>query len=311
MEKVRVLSHYGGADALGIPADLRGRVEVIEVAQDGPLPDDAAGEVLVSRRRATNINDAAERVKWIHVVGTGVDNLDIARLSRLAVVTNSRGAAGVPIAEWVLATLLAYEKQLPESWMGSPRDWDTKPSIGTLVGKELALIGLGSIGTEVATRALAFGMQVRALRRSAASSPVDGVAVVRSVGELLAGADYLVLACALTPETRHIVDVAALQLVKPGIHIVNPARGELIDDDALHAALDDGRVARASLDATWPEPLPARHWMYRHPAVRLTGHVSWMYPGARAALTDVFVENLRRFLDGAPLQNVLDPERSY
>ena len=311
MERVRVLSHYGDADALGVPEDLRGRVEIIEVAPDGPLPDAADGDVLVGRRRASNLYEAAARVRWIHVVGTGVDNLDIAKLSRTAVVTNSRGAAGVPIGEWVMATLLAYEKQLPESWLRSRSDWDRRPDLGTLAGKTLALVGLGSIGTETAKRALAFGMRVQAMRRSPAPSAVDGVAVVPTLDDLLPAADCLVLACPLTDSTRHIIDAAALGMVKPGVHLVNPARGELIDNEALRAALDDGRVSRASLDATSPEPLPEGHWLYRHPSVRITGHVSWMYPGARAALTQTFTDNLRRYLDGADLHNVLDPEVSY
>src|SRR3954452_48850 len=311
MEKLRVLSHYGGADAIGLPDDLQRRVYIVEIPVQGPLPSGTTGDVLLARRRATNLYDAAEGVRWVHIVGAGVDGVDIGRLARTSVVTNSRGAAGVPIAEWTMATMLAYEKQLPETWITSRRQWAERPNLGTLSGKTLALVGLGSIGTETARRAVAFGLNVLALRHSGAPSPVDGVTIVTSLDELVAGADHLVLACPLTSETRHIIDGRVLTGVKPGVHLINVARGELIDDDALRVALDDGKVARASLDTTAPEPLPARHWLYRHPAVRLTAHVSWNYPGARAAQTSVFVENLRRYLAGDALINVLDPERSY
>src|SRR5438105_8434065 len=123
MEKLRVLSHYGDADAIGLPADLQQKVEIVQVPLEGPLPPGTGGDVLVARRRATNLYDAAEGVQWVHIVGTGVDGVDIGRLARTSVVTNSRGAAGVPIAEWVMATLLAYEKQLPDTWVTSAKAW--------------------------------------------------------------------------------------------------------------------------------------------------------------------------------------------
>jgi phosphoglycerate dehydrogenase-like enzyme len=296
---------------LGVPADLRGRIEIVEIPRTGPIPAGATGEVLVTKRRVDNLYDAAEGVKWIHLIGTGVDNLDIPRLAHNRVVTNAKGAAGIPIAEWTLATMLAFEKQLPETWITSDRGWEHRPALGTLYGRNLALIGLGSIGVETARRALPFGMTVRALRRSGAPSPIEGVVVVPSLDDLLATADHLVLACALTPETRHIMGPAAFAQIKRGVHLVNVARGDLIDNDALRVALDNGTVARASLDATSPEPLPRRHWLYQHPSVRLTAHTSWNYPGADAAMVESFKYNLRRYLDGDALRNVLDPQLSY
>jgi phosphoglycerate dehydrogenase-like enzyme len=311
LEKIRVLSHCGDADALGMPLDLRDRVELIVIPRSGPIPAGAAGEVLVTKRRVENIYEAAKGVQWIHIVGTGVDNLDLPRLARTSIVTNAKGAAGIPIAEWTLATMLAFEKQLPETWITSDRGWQHRPALGTLYGRTLALVGMGSIAVEAARRALPFGMRVRAVRRSDAPSPVDGVELVAALDDLLATADHLVLACALTPETRHLMGPGAFAKLKRGAHVVNVARGDLIDNDALRAALDNGTVARASLDATTPEPLPRRHWLYGHRAVRLTAHTSWNYPGADAALTQTFIENLRRYLDGASLHNVLDPELSY
>jgi phosphoglycerate dehydrogenase-like enzyme len=110
---------------------------------------------------------------------------------------------------------------------------------------------------------------------------------------------------------RRLIDAEALALVRPGLHLVNIARGALVDQDALRVALDDGRVARASLDVMTPEPLPAGHWLYTHPAVRLTPHSSWANPNLLDVSIAQFVANLERFRDGHPLHGIADPEAGY
>ena len=152
--------------------------------------------------------------------------------------------------------------------------------LGWLNTRTLGLVGLGGIGVAIAERALPFGMQVRALRRRPEPSPLEGVEVVGSLEEVLPEADHLVLAAPATPRTRHLINSDTLALVKPGVHLVNIARGALVDQDALRDALDDGRVAMASLDTVDPEPLPEGHWLYSHPKVRLSAHVSWASPAA-------------------------------
>jgi len=154
-------------------------------------------------------------------------------------------------------------------------------------------------------------MRVKALRRSDGPRPVDGVAMVRSAAELVADADHVVLVAPLTDATRGIVDAELLGAMKPGVHLVNVARGPLVVEGDLRRALDDGIVARASLDTTDPEPLPAGHWMYGHPAVRVSPHISWSFPGAFSAMYEVFGENLGRYLDGQPLLSVVDPAHGY
>ncbi len=128
---------------------------------------------------------------------------------------------------------------------------------------------------------------------------------------MLPEADHLVLTAPATEATRHLVDAAALAVVKPGVHLVNIARGSLVDQDALRAALDDGRVAMASLDTVDPEPLPDGHWMYDHPGVRLTPHISWSMPGALDHLYDSFLGNLVRRSRGEPLHGTVDVAAGY
>jgi phosphoglycerate dehydrogenase-like enzyme len=287
-------------------------LELAVVPMTGPLPEDVGGEVLLTHARGSpNLAQVLARgVRWVHAYGTGVDGFPFDVLGDRP-LTCSRGASAVPIAEWVLAVLLAAEKKLPESWIHEPPAVWNVAGLGGLRGRTLGLVGFGGIGREVARRALAFGMRVLAIRRSEGAIPEPGVERARDLAALLAESDHLVLAAPATPETRHLIGDAALARAKPGLHLVNVARGELVDTDALRRALDDGRVALASLDCVDPEPVPAGHWLYTHPRVRLSPHISWSMPGALDVLIEPFVENLRRFRAGQPLLHRVDPERGY
>jgi phosphoglycerate dehydrogenase-like enzyme len=128
---------------------------------------------------------------------------------------------------------------------------------------------------------------------------------------MLPHVDHLVLAAPATPKTEHLIDADVLAEVKPGVHVVNIARGALIDQDALRVALDDGRVAMASLDVCDPEPLPAGHWLYDHPKVRLSPHISWSSPALASRIVELLIENVRRYVAGEPLEGVVDPVERY
>ena len=154
-------------------------------------------------------------------------------------------------------------------------------------------------------------MKIKALRRSLRPADTEGVEVVGTLAEVLDGADHVMIAAPLTPETRHLVNAESLAWMKPGVHLVNIARGGLIDQDALRVALDSGHVARASLDTVDPEPLPDGHWIFSHPGVRFSPHISWSMPEAQGLLHETFRENLRRYLAGAELVNVVDVQLGY
>jgi phosphoglycerate dehydrogenase-like enzyme len=229
------------------------------------------------------------------------------------VVTCARGAAAVPIAEWVIAAILARAKRFPEVFLREPpKYWNFPiPPLDAVAGSNLGIVGIGGIGAAIATRALALGMHVRALRRTDAPSPIAGVEIVRSIDALVDGTDHLVLAAPATSRTQHLLDADLFAKVKPGLHLVNIARGALVDQDALRVALDDGRVAVATLDTVDPEPLPAGHWLYDHPQVRLSAHVSWYTPELQRTAVEIFVDNLGRFLRGEPLLHVVDRDEGY
>lgn len=308
---VRVLVHVPHPVLERIAAEDPG-VTFVPVPTSGEIAPEVRGEVLLTLPwGAPNLAEALERgVRWIHTIGTGVDRFPLERVGE-RVLTCARGASSVPIAEWVMAMLLAFEKQVPEVWLGAPPERWRFRDLGGLEGRCLGLVGLGGIGEAVARRALPFGMRVLALRRSDAPSPIEGVEIVRERAALLARADHLVLAASATPGTHHWMGREAFAELKPGLHLVNVARGSLVDQDALREALDGGRVARASLDTVEPEPLPAGHWLYAHPQVRLSAHVSWNAPDAVARLFETFADNLRRYRAGRPLVGVVDPRLGY
>ena len=135
--------------------------------------------------------------------------------------------------------------------------------------------------------------------------------IATDLAAVVGDADHLVIAAPATGDTTRLIDGRILATAKPGLHIVNVARGSLVDQDALRDALDSGQIARASLDTVDPEPLPDGHWLFSHPGVKLSAHVSWIGPGSRSAMTDAFIENYHRFRAGQPLVGVVDRELGY
>lgn len=310
-----ILSHMDRLATVHLPSELTSRVEIVPIPMQGEIDPSIRGEVLLTTPSAVpTLTEALDRgVRWVHLVGTGIDMFPLEVLGDGIVLTNSRGLSAVPISEWVMACILSYAKRMPGSFVTeAPARWNIPPeTLGSLDGARLALLGLGAIGVSVARRALPFGMDIVALRHSDAPSPVDGVRMVRTVGDLVDGADHIVLVAPLTDDTRGLFDDEVFAAMKPGAHLVNVARGPIIVDAALRRAVDSGIVACADIDATDPEPLPAGNWMYSHPRVRVSPHVSWNWSGAFGAMYDVFLRNVAHWLDDEPLESVVDPAAGY
>ena len=250
------------------------------------------------------------KLRWVQVASAGVDWFP-PWLFEGPTVTCGRGHAAVPIAEYVLGSMLLYEKRLDRIRAQASVEW-VQHALGTLEGRTLGLAGYGAIGRAVASRAAAFGMRIVALRAGAwAQGEAPDIERADDLTDLVSTADHLVLALPLTPATRRCVDAKLLAQAKPGLHLINVARGGLLDQEALIEALDRRNIAFATLDVTEPEPLPPDHALYQHPRVRLTPHISWSGNAARTRLTDQIVANLSAFADGAPLIGVVDPSRGY
>ncbi len=248
-------------------------------------------------------------VKWVQLVSVGIDFYPD-WLFDGPVVTSARGSSAVALAEFALASIFTATKRIPEIWIDRFEQWAPTP-ISLVQGRTLGLVGFGAIGEALAPRAAALGLKVLAIRRSKTPIDVPGVEQVSDFCELFERSDHVVLAAPATPETHHLVNRRLLAHAKPGLHLINIARGALIDDDALLEALDDGRVALASLDVTHPEPLPFNHRYYSHPNVRLSPHTSVHTPDTRQNLAAQFAQNLTRFRQGTPLEGVVDLGRGY
>jgi phosphoglycerate dehydrogenase-like enzyme len=284
------------------------QLDVVDLADyEGPIPSDA---ILFSGFDQKSLDAADSGVAWVQLCGTGIDSVNPILLSA-PIVTCAKGAGALPIAEYVLATMLAFSRRFPEFWIHeSPELWNFQRT-QCLKGQTLGIVGFGGIGQRVATLARAFDMDVVAVRRSAHASEVDGVRIVGSLEAMLPELDHLALCVPATNETRNLLNEATLAMVKPGLHVINIARGSLIDQDALRVAMDDGRVARASLDVCSPEPLPTGHWLYSHEKVFLTPHASWTGMPFLSGAIEVFVTNLHHYLRGEELVGLVDIERGY
>ncbi|NMX74094.1 dihydrofolate reductase [Pseudomonas sp. WS 5532] len=242
--------------------------------------------------------------QWVHLVSSGIDFYP-QWLFNGPPVTTSRGSAADNLAEFALAAIFAAAKHLPAIWVKDAQ-W-TFTALRPLKGSTLGILGFGAIGKSLAQKAQALGINVVALRQSQAPFEVDHVEAAKDIHDLFARADHLVLAAPLTEATRHIVDRDVLGSAKPGLHLINIARGGLLDQEALLEALDNGQIGLASLDVTEPEPLPQGHPLYSHARVRLSPHTSAISTNSQQEIADTFLANLERYVQGSTLANLVAP----
>jgi phosphoglycerate dehydrogenase-like enzyme len=263
----------------------------------------------------------ATRLKWVHCSGHAVGHFPLAELAARAItVTNSRGVQAVPIAEHAMACILALARRLPQTMRDQQeRLWRPNELIGTvspwlLSGRTLAVIGVGTIGEAIAVRAKAFGMRVMGVRRHperGRPAGFDDVLGSVDMDRVLEVADVVVVAAPLTAETTLLLDADAIAKMKPDAIVVNIARGQLIDEEALAAALLQGRLGGAALDVFTTEPLPGSSPLWSMPNVIVTPHNSGFRAGHFDAVIDLFSDNLTRFERGDELRNVVDLNAGY
>jgi len=250
-------------------------------------------------------------LRFVQLISVGLDAYPRWLLATPGVaVSTAHGSSSQTIADFVLAQVLRVALRLDERRVQAAAQWRFTEA-PALAGARLGIVGFGGIGQALATKALALGLQVSALRRSDAPLGLPGVQRAHSLPQLLAESDHLVLAAPGTADTRHLINADALALAKPGLHLVNVARGSLVDQDALRAALDSGRVGWASLDVSEPEPLPEGHWLYGHPRVWLTPHTCAISPQVQDTLAQQLVQALQALQRGQPAPHPVNLDRGY
>jgi phosphoglycerate dehydrogenase-like enzyme len=252
-------------------------------------------------------------LRWTQATWAGVEPLLDPALRRDYILTNARGVFGGLMSEYVFAYLLAHERRIFEKHASQAEGkWDPKPP-GTLRGKTLGLLGVGTIGADLARTAKHFGMTVKGYTRASEdSADVDRYFHGAMNGQLEAFAsdlDYLVSIMPATKDTRQLVDAAFLRALPPRAVFVNPGRGGVVDEPALAAALEEGRLAGAVLDVFQQEPLPPDHIFWRTRNLIITSHTAALsFPEDIAPL---FIDNYRRLLRGEPLKYRVNFDLGY
>lgn len=253
------------------------------------------------------------RLRWVQALTAGVESwLALPDLPDGLVLTCARGTHRQAMPENILGALFSIAKPYAAIAEDQKRGQWTRRVATPLNGSTLGILGLGAIGQEVARLASALGMTVIGTRRR--PEPAEAVEAVfppERTDEVLARADYVLLLLPATPRTESFMDARRLGRMKPTAWLLNFGRGALIDDDALIAAVREQRIAGAILDVFRQEPLPAAHPFWTTAGIRVLPHIGGMHPERDRIVAGLFVDNLRRFLDGAPLREVVDRSIGY
>lgn len=276
----------------------------------------ARADVVFTLDVPLDLPDVAPRLRFVQAIGSGVGQYVASRLPDGGIVlANGAGIGAPPIAEWVLARTLQILKLLPLHDENARRHvWDT--TLGSnLQGRTVAIVGLGAIGRETARRMRAFGVHLLGVRRSwtpgATDPDVDEIFGPGALHEVLGRADVVVVCAPGTDSTDDMFDAAAFAAMRPGSIFVNVARGTLVDEPALIAALTSGHLRGAAIDVARAEPLPADDPLWEAPNLLISPHASTSGEGYAARAFDLLCENLGRLVRGEPLVNVVDLAGGY
>jgi phosphoglycerate dehydrogenase-like enzyme len=263
----------------------------------------------------------ARKLKWIHSTAAGVAQLMYPELRESGiVVTNPSGIFSVPMAEHTIGLILALARNLPDSvryqdasrW-AQQELWDKPQHLTELNGQLLLIVGMGSIGRELARRARALEMRVWGVTRSGKGDAAlaERILPASQLAAALPEADYVVIAAPETVETKHLIGAKHLARMKGTARLINVARGSLLDEAALVHALETGALAGAALDVASAEPLPAESPLWRAPNLILTPHTSAMSDRLWHRQTEVLAELLERWFAGQEMFNQVDFARGY
>jgi phosphoglycerate dehydrogenase-like enzyme len=294
-------------------AQRRDKKEALHLAADA--------DVLFAGFFSDELFAAAKKLKWIQAWGAGVDDFLTPELvTSHVILTNARGVHPTPISEHVLAFMLCFSRKLHVFLRNQEvKKWErfggtSRGQVEELSGKMLGLIGLGKIGTEIAKKAKCLGMKVIATRRNPSlgtTAYVDRLYDQSDLNNLLASSDFVVLCLPLTKETERLIDEEQLRSMKQTGYLINVSRGRIIHEEALVKAIENAWIAGAGLDTFETEPLTKDSELWNFENVIITPHVGGQTPFYMERLTNIFCENLNRFINNQPLINVVDKNRGY
>ncbi|WP_133364904.1 NAD(P)-dependent oxidoreductase [Qipengyuania sediminis] len=275
-------------------------------------PEAAIGWVDLNDKEAmAEIVTAATSLKWLNSIYAGLDFLPLDLLAERGVtVTNGAGINAITIAEYTVMLMLTHAKGYAQVVRAQDRrEWLLdSPGKRELAGERVLLLGLGAIGGLIKTRLEAFGMEVVPVRRSPAPGALGPDAWRVELGSF----DWVILAVPATPETRHLIGANELSAMKPSAVLVNIARGEVVDQDALLSALKERRIDGALLDVTTPEPLPPDDPLWTAPGAQITMHLSGRAQTKMIQRSAArFLDNLERWHRGEPVEPRFDLTAGY
>jgi phosphoglycerate dehydrogenase-like enzyme len=263
----------------------------------------------------------SKQLRWVHSTAAAIHQLlSPALVASDIVLTNSAQVHGPVVAEHALALILALAKRIPsavklqqQSQWGQSILWEQRPRPSEVAGASLGIVGLGSIGGELAPKARALGMKVIAVREhpEKGTGGADAVYGLAELDRLLREADFVVLAAPLTEKSRGLMNAERLARMKPTAFLINVSRGALVDERALAAALEKHTIAGAALDVFTAEPLPAESPLWRLPELLITPHTAAVTERLWERHYELLADNLRRYLAGRPLRGVVDKNRGY
>ncbi len=308
----------GGPFPLAIHARprLRDAVEVRFAAIPGDATVVYDAEVIACGNVPADVLAAATKLKWISFWASGLDKrLTPEMRARNLLITNAAGIHGPNIAEHIIAFMLTFVRRfITYAHAQRAHEWvhHEEPS-EELTDRTLGIVGLGAVGRELAVRARSFGMQVIATKRDVGSGGdvVDELFTPSQLPTLLARSDHVAITVPYTKETHHLLDEKMLACMKPTAYLYNTSRGAIVDERALITALREGQLRGAGLDVFETEPLPADSPFWDMPNVIVTPHASGFTPYYFTRAAEQFADNLERYLDGQPLQNVYDWNLGY
>jgi phosphoglycerate dehydrogenase-like enzyme len=315
MSRILLPAHFE-SDLRPLAATLG--VELVPYDEEGvPLRPAAGASGLfrwwLSAAQGDRLIEDHPDLRWIHSGSAGIDHILTERFRRSRIVlTNSAGVHAPSIAEWVVGAMLLVVKDFAAMRAQQRERRFEKVLRPELTGQRALFVGTGQIAGAIASRLAPFGMRLAGARRSRAPHPVIGEIVPpERLAAAAADADWLIVTAPLTPETEGIVNRAVLDALPARARVINVSRGELVDEDALIDAIRAKRIAGAILDVFRVEPLPLDHPFWSMDEVVVLPHTTWRSPEVRARQIELFADNLRRFVAGQELRNVVDVGRGY